>query len=143
MTKFRLNKAMFFVLLMAMLSMQWSTAHIHLAEHHDHGGSHHQHNIEAHSHQSFILNDNYINKDNIDSIHQVNVQKVQVVELNNDCNIPSWNNLDDQPITLTSVNFQLNLIHHSINIESLGFSDSKRRYIDYSTINLRAPPKFS
>lgn len=138
MTKFRLNKTMFFVLVTAMLSMQWSTAHIHLAEHHDHDGSHHQHNIDTHSHQSFTQNDNYI-----DSTHQINEQKVKVVELDNDCNIHSWNNLDDQPITLTSVNFQLNLIHHSSNFELSEFRNSKRRYIDYSTINLRAPPKFS
>jgi len=138
MTEFRLNKAMFFVLVIAMLSMQWSTAHIHLAEHHDHDGSHHQHNIEAHSHQSFTQNDNYV-----DSTHQINEQKVKVVELDNDCNIHNWNNLDDQPVTLTSVNLQLNIIHHSSNIESSEFSNSKHRYIDYSTINLRAPPKFS
>lgn len=138
MTKFRLNKAMFFVLITAMLSMQWSTAHIHLAEHHDHDESYHQHNIEAHSHQSFAQNDNHI-----DSTHQINEQKVKVVELDNDCNIHQWNNLDDQPVTLTSVSIQLNLIHHSGNIELLEFSNSKRRYIDYATINLRAPPNFS
>lgn len=144
MTKFRLNKTIFFVLITAMLSMQWSTDHIHLAEHHDHDGSHHQHNIEAHSHQSFILDKSYIKKDNyIDSTHQINEQKVKVVELDNNSNIHSRNNLDDQPVTLTSVNFLLNLIHHSSNIESSEFSNSKRRYIDYSTINLRAPPKFS
>ena len=138
MTEFRLNKAMFFVVVIAMLSMQWSTAHIHLAEHHDHDGGHHQHNIEAHSHQSFTQNDNYV-----DSTYQVNEQKVKVVELDNDCNIHSWNNLDDQLVIVTSVNLQLNIIHYSSNIESSEFSNSKHRYIDYSTINLRAPPKLS
>ena len=138
MTKFRLNKAMLFVLVTAMLSMQWSLAHIHLAEHHEHDGSHHQHNIEAHTHKSFTQIDNFTG-----SNYQVHQQEVKVVELGNDCNVHSWNNFDDQPVTLTSVNFQLNLIHHSSNIELSEFSNSKQRYIDYSTINLRAPPKFS
>ena len=48
---------MLFVLVTAMLSMQWSVNHIHLAEHHDHDGTHHQHNTEAHAHQSFSHND--------------------------------------------------------------------------------------
>ena len=58
MAKFRLNRAMLFVLVTAFLSMQWAPAHIHLAEHHDHGGSHHQHEVEAHAHQSITLEDN-------------------------------------------------------------------------------------
>ena len=137
-TKFRLNKTMFFVLVTAMLSMQWSTAHIHLAEHHDHDGSYHQHNTKAHAHQSFTHNDDFI-----DSSQQVYQQEANVVELCNDCNIYNWNNIDDQPIVLTSVNDQLNFTPQVRNIESSRFSNSKRRYIDYSTINLRAPPKFS
>ncbi|MCW8901504.1 MAG: hypothetical protein OQK75_04945 [Gammaproteobacteria bacterium] len=118
--------------------MQWSSAHIHLAEHHNHDGSHHQHNIEGHAHQSLTHNDHVP-----DSNHQVHKQDVKLVELGNDCNVQSWNNIDDQPVVLTSVNLQLNLTHHIISIESSGLSNSKRRYIDYSTISLRAPPKFS
>ena len=138
MTKFRLSKAMLFVLVTAMLSMQWSTAHIHLAEHHDHDGSHHLHNTKAHAHQSFSHNDDFV-----DSSRQIYQQEVKVVELGNDCNVHRRNNIDDQPIVLTSVNLQLNFTPPLNNIESSGFSNSKRRYIDYSTISLRAPPKFS
>lgn len=134
-TKFRLNRAMLFVLVTTMLSMQWSTAHIHLAKHHEHDGSHHQHNIEAHAHQSFIQNDNIT-----DPNHQLDIN---VVELGNDCNVHSWNNIDDQSVVLTSINLQLNFTPHINSIGSSGLSDSKQRYIDYSTINLRAPPKFS
>ena len=137
-TKFLLNKATFFALVMAMLSTQWSTAHIHLAEHHEHDGSHHQHNIEAHSHQAFTLNGNFI-----DSTQLINDHQAKVVEFDIDCNIHKWNSIDDQPITLTSADFQLNLIHHLTNSDPPEFSDFKRRYIDYSTIKLRAPPKLS
>ena len=134
---------MFFVLVIAMLSMQWSTAHIHLAEHHDHDGNHHQHHIEAHSHQSFTQNDNYINSTHLTNEHQANKHQVKVVEFDKDCNIHKWNSIDDQSIILTSVNFQLHLIHHLTNYESSEFKHSRRRYIDYSTIQLRAPPEFS
>ena len=138
MTKFRLNKTMFFVLVTAMLSMQWSVTHIHLAEHHDHDGSHHQHYAEAHAHQSFTHNDDLINSD-----HQIFQQVVKVVEICSECIVYNGNNIDDQPVLLAALNFQLNFTPHIYSIESSGFSNSKRRYIDYSTINLRAPPKFS
>lgn len=137
-TKFRLNKAIFFVLITALLSMQWSLAHIHLAEYYDHDGNHHQHNIDAHAHQSFTNNDNFT-----DSDHQLHHQGAKLVELSNDCNVQSRNNLDDQPVVLVFVSFQLNSPHYINNFESSGFSYSKQRYIDYSTIKLRAPPKIS
>ena len=129
---------MFFILVTALLSMQWSSAHIHLAEHHDHDGNHHQHNIEGHAHQSFTHNDDFSN-----SNHQVHQQDVKLVELGNDCNIQKWNNIDDQTVVLTALNFHLNFTSHEYAIEPSGFNNSKRRYIDYSTIHLRAPPKFS
>lgn len=129
---------MFFVLITAMLSMQWSTAHIHFAEHHAHDGSHHQHNTEAHAHQSFTQNDNFV-----DSINQINEHEANIVELDTDCNIHKWNNYDDQPLASTLVTIQLSFIPQSGSIETSEFSKSKRRYIDYSTIHLRAPPKFS
>ena len=51
MEKFQRSKTIFLVLVTAFLSMQWSPAHIHLAEHHNHGGGQHHHNIEVHVHQ--------------------------------------------------------------------------------------------
>lgn len=129
---------MFFVLVTAMLSLQWSVAHIHLAEHHDHDGSHHQHNIQGHAHQSFNHHDDFT-----DSIHQLHHQDIKLVELGHDCNVQSWNNIDDQTVVLTSVNVQLNFTTHINRITSAGFRYSKQRYLDYSTINLRAPPKIS
>lgn len=40
-----------FIMVTALLSMPWATAHIHLAQHHDHDSTHHQHSVKAHSHQ--------------------------------------------------------------------------------------------
>jgi len=124
MTNSRLTKAVFIVLVMAMLSMQWSKNHIHLTEYHDHGGSQHHHTIGAHTHQSLTQNDN-------------------VVELDNHCNLHKWNSVDDQSIALTSAINPLSLIASSASVETSTFCNSKRRYIDYSTLHLRAPPKLS
>ena len=138
MSSFRLNKTMFIVLVAALLSMQWSSAHIHLAEQHDHDGNPHQHKVAGHTHQSFTHDDVFS-----DSIHQLHQQQVNLVEIGYECNVQSWNNIDDQPIILSYINLQLNFTQHINRIESAGFDNSKRRYTDYSTINLRAPPEFS
>jgi len=138
MTQFRLNKTIFFVLVTALLSMQWSTAHIHLAEHHDHDGIDHQHQIKTHVHQSFSHN-----HDSIDSNKPVFLQSINVVELDQSYNVFRWNNIDDQPVVLISASLQLNIYPHINSLESASLSSSKRRYLDYSTINLRAPPIFT
>jgi len=138
MTNLRLTKAVFIVLVMAMLSMQWSKSHIHLAEYHDHGGTQHLHTIGAHTHQSLTQNDNVS-----DPLQQTNVHDTNVVELDNHCNLHKWNSVDDQSIALTSVTNQLNSITSLVNTETATFCNSKRRYIDYSTLHLRAPPKLS
>ena len=136
--KFRNNKMLLLVLLTAFLSMQWSTAHIHLAEHHDHDGSHHQHAIEAHAHQSISSHDN-----SIDSTHQVDDHNVNLVELDHDCNRQSGEKLDNHSIALTPADFQLNIFPQKDRIEFSKFNNSKHRYFDYSTIQLRAPPQLS
>jgi len=136
--KFQPSKEIFFVLITAMLSMQWSITHIHLAEHHVHNDSHHQRIIETHAHQSFIQNDYFI-----DSIQQIHDHDANIVVLDNDCNIHKWNNLGDQSLALTSVTFQSSFIFQSDSVETAGFNNSKQRYNDYSIIHLRAPPNFS
>lgn len=137
MIEFRLNKIIFFILIVTLLSMQWSTAHIHLAEHHDHNGSHHQHKLESHAHQSFTQHDSFV-----DSIQQINDHEINLVELDNDCNTHKWNNFDDQTLALNFTTIQPDILQ-SDSIATSMFRSSKQRYIDYSSINLRAPPKFS
>lgn len=138
MIEFRLNKTIFFILLVALLSMQWSTAHIHLAEHHDHNGSHHQHKLEPHAHPSFTQHDSFVN-----SSQQIYDHEVNLVEIDNNCNIHKWNNFDDQALALNFTVLQADVILQSDSVATSRFLTSKRRYIDYSNINLRAPPKLS
>lgn len=138
MTKFRLNRTIFFVLVTAFLSMQWSSAHIHLAEHHDHDGSHHQHEVEAHAHQSITQDDN-----SSSSTYQIDNHNVNVVEIDHQCNTKTGNHLDNQFIASTPDDFHLSFPALKSSIEPTKLNFSKLRYIDYSTIYGRAPPNIS
>ena len=142
MNKLRFKRTMFFVLIAAFLSMQWSPAHIHLQEHHDHGGSHHLHDIEVHAHQSISDFDQSIDTSH-DTSHNIIDFNLKIVKLDNECSTQNGKNLDDKPVAFTSVNANPGLVSLLHNIESIKYNDSKRRYIDFSTINLRAPPKLS
>lgn len=137
-TKFHKNKILLLALLTAFISMQWSTAHIHLADHHDHDGSHHQHNVKAHEHQSISFDDEYI-----ETTHQVDDHNVNIVELDLDCNTTSAKKLDNQPVTLLLASLQLNIFLQEADIKPAKLNESKHQYLSYSTINLRAPPKLS
>lgn len=137
MTKFRLNRTLFFVLVTAFLSMQWSSAHIHLAEHHDHDANHH-HEVEVHAHHSISQNDNLSS-----STHETQNHSVNVVEIDHQCNTKSGNYFDEHYIALTSEYFHLHFIPLKSYIEATKLNSSNQQYIDYSTIYGRAPPKIS
>lgn len=129
---------MFFVLVVAFLSMQWSSAHIHLAQHHDHGGSHHQHGVEAHAHQS-ITQDENSNR----STFETDNHDVNVVEIEHQCNTKNGNHFDEQFIASTPCDFHLSFSALKSSFESTELNSSKQRYLDYTTIYGRAPPQAS
>ena len=138
MIKSLFNKTMFFALLTVFLSMQWSSGHIHLAEHHNHDGSHHQHEIEAHAHQSIAQDDN-----SSSSAYQVDNHSVNVVEIDYEYNTKSRNHLDDQFIASIPYDFHLGSLTLKSSMEPTKLDRSKLRYIQYSTIYGRAPPEIS
>ncbi len=124
-----------FVLITAFLTMQWTAAHIHLAEHHDHDGSHHQHSIEAHSHQ---LAGHHT--DTIDSPLQS--EDLSVVELDHEYNLASGKKKTPATAAISSVLQQLSLFQ-PIDTELPVILNTKLSYLDRSTIYLRAPPCLS
>ena len=136
MLKLRHNKALLFFLITAFLTVQWAAVHIHLAEHHDHNGNHHQHNIQAHAHKTSSHH-----ADIIDSAHATGDYKV--VELDNDCTSSGWKKTGDQLAVSILVPYQLILVPKSISIQLPEQNSNKQNYIAYSTIRLRAPPRFS
>ncbi len=129
---------MLIVLVSAVLSMQWTTVHIHLEEHHDHDGSHYMHDVKAHAHQSITQGDN-----SSSSTHQIDNHYVNIVEIDHQGNTKSSNQIDDHAIALTSDSFLSGYIPLQSSILPTELNNSELRYIDYSTIHLRAPPKIA
>ena len=69
-------------LAMALLLLQWSGSHVHLAQAHDHGESHHHHSIEAHSHDinshfdaTADIDASYSHHNTIELAYELNLQK--------------------------------------------------------------------
>ena len=131
--RFRYNKMLFLVLLVSFLSLQWSSAHIHLAEQHNHDGTHHQHEIEAHSHHQTL---------SADSAHSID-DSDKLVELDLDCNRYATSKYDSQYIVFSSVNNHLSIYYQAGDNAPPVIHKSKLRYIDYSTIQFRGPPQTS
>lgn len=135
-TKLRLNHSLLFVLIAAFLSMQSAAAHIHLAEHHGHDGSHHQHQSAAHAHQSIVDHE-----DAIDFSHQMDHAKI--VELDHECSTTKENKQEKTADSIVTPAFQLPVRSKSISIDLPIIINTKLNHLYYTTINPRAPPRFS
>lgn len=133
MAKTSLNKAFFLFIITALLAMQWSSTHIHLAEHHDHDGSHHQHLSKGHLHDFAPHHADAIDVSHVDT-HD------KVVELDHECTSPSWNKLDDQPGVLNQTDYYFEHLVHCEAPGLLSITDSRASWLSYSIIRLRAPP---
>lgn len=133
MSLFKLDKVLLVALITAFLTMQWTTAHIHLAAHHNHDGSYHQHEVTAHAHQS---NGHHVNV--IDSASQEGGSNV--VALDCECHVPNGKKLEEQLAGLAAADFGMPSFFQ---FSGVIFSDDtgvKLNYISYSTVRLRAPP---
>ena len=136
MTKIRLNHTFILVLITAFLSMQWSTAHLHLAEHHDHEGSHHQHNIEIHAHHSITHN-----TDTFDVSHQATDNNV--VKLDIECSTSHRTKQEKPSTAVIAPTFQQASLFQALSVELRVVVKTKLSPLYYSTFNIRAPPQFS
>lgn len=136
MTRLRNNKTLFIIIITAFLAVQWSTAHIHLAEHHDHDGSHHKHASQGHLHE---LASHHI--DAIDVSHADSHENI--VELDHESTSPAWNKLDDHPDALTQVIGYLERQAHAGTICLSISNEPDSSWLSYSTVRLRAPPQFT
>jgi len=136
MTKFQVNHTLLFTFIAVFLTMQWTTTHIHLAEHHDHDGSHHQHNVEVHAHQSI---DNHVSY--TDLSHQPNT--LNVVELDYEFSTHKVEKLEKPstffiPSTFPQLSFPIS------NATELPTNfNTKLNYLYRSTAKPRAPPAYS
>ncbi len=136
MGKIRINKAFFLFVVTAFLTMQWATAHIHLAEHHDHDGSHHQHDVQAHAHQSISHHG-----DVIDVFHQSSDDNI--VELDQESSVPCWKTLGDKVFVAVLVYAPLLPIPQYSHIKLSKADNPQQSYLSYATHRPRAPPAYS
>lgn len=135
-TKLRLNHTLLFVLITAFLTMQWSAAHIHLAEHHDHDGSHHQHSFEAHAHQ---LAGHHT--DTIDLSHQAS--NFTFVEIDYKFNTVKGSHQKKPSAAAIILDLQWLIFYQLIRIELPEILNTKLSFFYRSAVNVRAPPRLS
>ncbi len=113
--------------------VQWSSAHIHLAEYHDHDGSHHLHASQGHLHG---LNSHHV--DAIDVSHTDD--HGNVVELDQECTSPHWYKWDSQSAVLAQGDgfFEHQPYHETVRFPL--FTELGVSWLSYTTVRLRAPP---
>ncbi len=133
-TKYHLNYALLLLLVTAFLTMQWATVHIHLPEQHHHDNSHHQHQAEVHAHD---LSNQLLN------IIDVSYQEshANVIEIDSDCNSQKINKpKNPSAVIISSAPNPYLLVTPFLVSIKISVTSSKLDYLNYSTINPRAPP---
>jgi len=137
MNKLSFNKPLLFSLITALLFLQWSSTHIHLAGEHDHDSGQHQHKVTTHQHQ---LVSHHADVIDVASVTLSHADSHKVVELEHVCTqfhgklghlftaIPSnsWDILERKLSSKSEVTFYQQNVYQT--------------YHQYSSIRLRAPP---
>lgn len=136
MHKFKLNQTLLLMLITAFLSMQLTTAHIHLAQHHDHDNSHHQHNIEVHTHHSIDHQAEFINSSH--HSHDTNV-----VELDHEFNGQKVEKSEKPSASFIALTFPQSSLISNISAKLPDVINTKFSYLNRATVSPRAPPIYS
>jgi len=134
MMRFRINKAGLFVLVTALLAMQWASAHIHLSEDHNHDGSHHEHALVTHAHAAIDHHDNAIDSAN-------HTGGDNIVELEPECRTSLLKLLEEQPFTSVLSTFPPPALYSAPAIRSTDIGNTKLSYLTQSSVHPRAPPQ--
>ena len=141
MAKLRLNHTLLFTFIAAFLTMQWTTTHVHLAEHHDHDGGHHQHNIEVHAHYSIDSDDASAHANANDTFHQSN--DLSVIELDHEFNAQKIEKPEKPPTSVIPSTFPQRSFTVLIATELPAIFNTKLSYLYRFTAKPRAPPLYS
>lgn len=143
MIKTRFKQSLVFILITAFLSLQWSSAHIHLAAQHEHDGSHHQHSVTTHNHQAATLHD-VIDSASADDISElVSHESHTVVDIDQHCTLFHGKHIDQPSIVPGSTSALFCLTHASKHSFTSITDFSFNSYLETTSIRLRAPPSFS
>lgn len=133
-TNFLLKNILLFTLILSFVVMQLATKHVHLAKNHSHDviGHYHQHKAEVHS-------NHFINQ--IFADHHHSVDHTSTVELEYEHRLQSIENKKYYSTAIVANIFQpsVHLLRSFIKIYIV--IKYNINYLNYSTINPRAPPK--
>ena len=146
--KYQFNKLFIFVLTAAFLTLQWSSTHIHLAEHHDHDGGEHQHQVAAHQHQlsahhADVLDGVFDADLNSDHNIESGTGSDNVVELDNDCTTCYSQHVGKVVSAAVELYITCGPEPAFCLAASPHADDPPRGYLHYHTPTLRGPPAHS
>lgn len=140
MRKFYFNKPFLFSLITALLFLQWSATHIHLAGEHEHDAVQHQHAATVHQHQITSHHEDVID---IASDTFSHIDSSKVIELEHVCT-QFHGNLDKLFVVIpvgSTKSFERQNASNRLVIDYQ--KESYQSFHQYSSIRLRAPPVVS
>ena len=140
MNKLSLNKPLLFSLITAILFLQWSSTHIHLAGEHEHDSDQHQHEVTTHQHQLVSHHADVIDAASVTLSH---ADSHKVVELEHICT-QFHGNLGQLFTAIPSNSWDV--LERQISSKSVVTSyqhNVYQNYHQYTSIRLRAPPLIS
>jgi len=137
MRKHGFNKSLVITLVTAILFLQWSSQHIHLAGEHEHDSGQHHHVASVHQHQAFSQHADAI--DIADSTHS-HADNSKVVELNHVCTECHSKQAEKFAVlSLIILNYSERSTVPQIVVRSNQLQ-VYQSYHQYTSIGLRAPP---
>lgn len=134
------NSPLLFSLITALLFLQWSTTHIHLAGEHEHHGAEHQHTATAHQHQLASYHEDAIDIVDETLSHGDSNKVVELEYVGTQFHANPGKIFAVIPTTLWK-NFKPRTFSRQAITAYL--SDNYQPYHHYSSIRLRAPPLVS
>ena len=140
MKKLSFNKPLLFSLITALLFLQWSATHIHLAGEHEHDSGQHQHEVTTHQHQLVSHQADVID---VASVTLSHADSHKVVELEHVCT-QFHGKLGQLFTVITSDSWDV--LERNVSSKSVVISSQQniyQTYHQYTSIRLRAPPLVS
>jgi len=140
MKKLSLNKSLLFSLITALLFLQWSATHIHLASEHEHDSGQHQHEVITHQHQLVSHHTDVIDVNSVTLSHD---NSHKVIELEHLCT-QFHGKLGHLFTIITSDTWSV--LEREVSSKTVGISYQQNIYQtfhQYTSIRLRAPPLVS
>ena len=135
MAKIRPTHALYFLIIFALLSLQWSNTHIHLPEYHSHDVTLHKHPIKTHAHQ-------FIDRRLLDRAFTHQKGDARAIEFAEEFRYSRDTKQTSPLFTTFTVNSSLPYTP-TTTAERRAIDTVKLRDLNRSSINVRAPPHVS